>query len=133
MIGLDTNILVRYLTQDDPHQPAIARHIFEHRLTARNPGYISLVVMVETAWVLAGAYRQPAAELAATLERLLQIETLKVQEEQAVFTALSLVRNGRGDFADALIGALNDEAGCRHTLTFDRKAARLPSFELART
>jgi predicted nucleic-acid-binding protein len=131
VIGLDTNLLVRFLTQDDPAQAAIARQIFEHRLTTRNPGYVSLVVIVETARVLTGPYRLTGAQLADAIERLLQIATVRVQEEQAVFTALSLARDGRADFADALIASLAVRAGCRHVLTFDRKAARLPGFELA--
>jgi len=93
MIGLDTNILVRYLTQDDPDQSAKATELIEHRLTERDPGFISVVAMVETAWVLDRAYGLEAQE-----------------------------RQGLGSFADALIAELGSRAGCRHTLTFDQKA-----------
>jgi len=131
MIGLDTNILVRYLTGDDPVQSAKAREIFEHRLSARNPGFVSVVAMVETVWVLDHAYGFAAQEIAAAIERMLQIEVLEIENEQEVFSAMiALKNNGLGSFADAFIGELGTRAGCSGTLTFDRKAARLPGFRL---
>ena len=76
MIGLDTNILVRYLTQDDAVQSAKATEILERRLTPKNPGFVSVVVMVETVWVLDRAYGLAVQEIAATIERLLQLRFL---------------------------------------------------------
>ena len=131
MIGLDTNVLVRYLTQDDPVQSAKAREILEKRLSEDNPGYISVVVMVETVWVLERAYGFTAKEIAAATEQILQTSVLVVESEQDVFTAMIAYKAGAGAFADVLIGALAARAGCSHTLTFDRKAARLPGFVLA--
>lgn len=130
MIGLDTNILVRYLTQDDPIQSAKASDIFERRLTPKNKGFISVVVIVETVWVLDRAYGLTAQELSATLERLLQVEVLMLEHEQEVFTAMVALKQGLASFADALIAELGTSAGCTRTLTFDQKAARLPAFEL---
>lgn len=130
MIGLDTNILVRYLTQDDPVQAARATEIFELRLTARNPGFVSIVAMVETVWVLDRAYGLTALEIAAVVERLLQVEVLAIENEQEVFTAMVALKQGRGSFADALIAELGARAGCTRTLTFDQKAVQLPGFEL---
>jgi predicted nucleic-acid-binding protein len=130
MIGLDTNVLVRYFAQDDSRQSQMATEIMERRLTDRNPGYISIVTMVETAWVLERAYGLGAAEIAGVIERTLATDVLVVENEQGVFTALSVLREGRGSFADALIGVLGARAGCSHTLTFDRRAARLPEFKL---
>jgi predicted nucleic-acid-binding protein len=129
MIGVDTNILVRFVTQDDPAQSAIANEVFARRLTAREPGFVNLVVLVETAWVLERRYRFTGAELAATIERMLQIETLLVEAEQEVFAAMVALRNGEGSFADALIAAVNARAGCRSTLSFDKRALRLAGFE----
>ena len=70
MIGLDTNVLVRYLTQDDPSQARLATDLIERRLSHQDPGFISIVAMVETAWVLERAYGLSAAEVAAVIERL---------------------------------------------------------------
>jgi predicted nucleic-acid-binding protein len=131
MTGLDTNILVRYLTQDDPVQSAKATDIIERQLTSNDPGVVNLVTMVETAWVLGSTYGLGDQEIADTIERMLQADTLFIQNEQQVFTAMIALRTGRGAFADALIGALDAWAGCGRTLTFDKKAVRLGNFELA--
>ncbi len=128
MIGLDTNVLVRYLAQDDPTQSAQATALIEQRLSPQDPGFVSVIAMVETAWVLERAYGLASAELAATIERLLQADALVIEAEQQVFTAMMALRQGRGAFADALIAALGRRAGCSHTVTFDRKALRLPGF-----
>jgi predicted nucleic-acid-binding protein len=130
MIGLDTNILIRYLTQDDPVQSAKATEILERRLTPKNPGFVSVVAMIETVWVLDRAYGLTAQKIAAAVERLLQVEVLAIENEQEVFTAMVALKQGHGSFADALIAELGVRAGCTRTLTFDQKALRLPSFEL---
>ncbi len=130
MIGLDTNLLVRHLVQDDPVQSAKASQLIERRLTERDPGFISTVVMAETAWVLERVYALADHQVAAAIERILQIEVLVVENESAVFTAMMAVKEGRGSFADALIGALATRAGCSRTVTFDRKALPLRGFEL---
>jgi predicted nucleic-acid-binding protein len=131
MIGLDTNILVRYITQDDPIQSAKAREIVEQRLTEEKPGFVSIVVMVETVWVLERAYELTPVEIVRAVEGILQTDVLVVEDEQEVFTAMIALKNGRGSFADAVIAALGAKRGCSRTLTFDRKALRLPGLELA--
>jgi predicted nucleic-acid-binding protein len=128
MIGLDTNVLVRYLTQDDPVQSAKATELIERRLTRRDPGFISIVAMAEAVWVLERAYRLGDAEIATTIERTLQADSLVVENEQEVFTAMIALKEGRGSFADALIAALGARAGRSVTVTFDQKALRLPGF-----
>jgi predicted nucleic-acid-binding protein len=130
MIGLDTNVLLRYLTQDDPVQSAKATEILERRLTPKNLGFVSVVAMVEAVWVLDRAYGLTDQEIAAAIERLLQVEVLAIENEQEVFTAMVALRQGRGSFADALISELGARAGGTHTLTFDQKAIRLSRFEL---
>lgn len=130
MTGLDTNILVRYLTQDDPSQSSKSAEIMK-RLTASNPGFVSVVVMAELAWVLDRSYGLSKQELADCIERTLQTSELVIEREQQIFTAMIALKEGWGSFADALIAALGARAGCAHTLTFDRKAARLPGFALA--
>jgi predicted nucleic-acid-binding protein len=130
MIGLDTNVVVRYLTQDDPIQSPKATEIIERRLTTENPGFVSIVAMVETVWVLNRAYGVPNHEIAAAVERILQTEVLVVENEQEVFTAMVAFKEGRGSFSDAIIAALGAKAGCSFTLTFDQKALRISGFEL---
>jgi predicted nucleic-acid-binding protein len=130
MIGLDTNVLVRYLAQDDPVQSRQATALIEHRLSEQDPGFVSVVAMVETAWVLERAYGLSANKIAAAIERMLQADALVVEDEQEVFTAMMALRHERGSFADALIAALGSRAGCTHTVTFDRRALRLPGFAL---
>jgi predicted nucleic-acid-binding protein len=130
MIGLDTNVLVRYLTQDDPVQAAQATEVIEHRLAEQDPGFVSVVAMAEMAWVLERFYRFSSARIVAAIERMLAAETLVVESEREVFTAMIALKEGRGSFADALIGALSAKAGCSRVLTFDRRALRLPGFQL---
>ena len=131
MIGLDTNVVVRYLTQDDPRQSRRATQIFDHQLTTADPGFLSVVTMVETVWVLDRAYGFVGQEIAAAVELLLQTDVLLIESEQEVFTAMVALKQSRGSFADALIAALGAKAGCKHTLTFDQKALRLPGFRPA--
>ncbi len=128
MIGLDTNVLVRYLTQDDSVQSKQAADILERRLSDGNPGFISIMVMVETAWILERAYGLGSGEIAAAAERLLQADTLVIEYEQVVFSAMIALKEGLGSFSDAVIGALGTKADCTHTLTFDRKTLRLSGF-----
>jgi predicted nucleic-acid-binding protein len=129
MIGLDTNILVRYLTQDDPIQSPKAREVFERRLTEENPGFVSIVAMVETVWVLERSYGLTTDEIVGAVERVLQTDVLIVENEQEVFTAMTALKEGQGSFADAVIVALGARMGCSCTLTFDQKALRLPGFK----
>jgi len=131
MMGLDTNVLVRYLAQDEPRQAAKAREIIERRISLENPGFISIVTMVEAVWVLDRAYGLSNEEIAAAVERILQTDVFAVENEQIVFTAMVAMREGRGSFADAVIAGLGTKAGCAYTLTFDRKALRLAGFKKA--
>jgi predicted nucleic-acid-binding protein len=130
MIGLDTNILVRYLAQDDPVQSPKATELIERQLTEENPGFVSVVAMVETVWVLDRAYGLADHAIAAAIERALRADVLVVESEQEVFAAMIVLKEGHGSFADALIGAVGARVGCSHTMTFDRKASRLPGFKL---
>jgi predicted nucleic-acid-binding protein len=124
MIGLDTNILVRYFTQDDPVQSAKATDVLERQLTHEGPGFISIVTMDR-------AYRLTKDRIITVLERLMRADTLVIENEPEVFVAMVALRDGNGEFGDALIAALSARAGCTRVLTFDRRALRLPGFELA--
>jgi len=130
MKALDTNVVLRYLLQDDKAQAAKANRLIAHLQGPGGPAYISLATMMEVAWVLRSRYRKPIDEVCATLDLLLSTESFLVQNEDEIFSAISLVRAGLGSFEDALIGMLGQWSGCTCTLTFDRKASRLPGFEL---
>ena len=121
---------MRYFAQDDAVQSKKATEIMERRLTEAEPGFVSLVALVETVWVLSRAYDLSNHEIVAVVEGMLQSDTLVVENEQEVFTAAAAVKAGRGSFADALVGALGIWAGCDSTLTFDKKTLRLGGFEL---
>ena len=129
MIGLDANILIRHLVQDDPVQSPRASALIERRLSEANPGFVSIVAIAEIVWVLDRVYRFSSRDIAAAIEGVLQTDVLVIESEQEVFTAMIALKDGRGSFADALIGALGAKAGCSRTLSFDRKALRLPDFE----
>ena len=122
MIGLDTNVLVRYLAQDDPKQSPKATRLIES-LTADAPGYISGVSVVELVWVLTGCYALTRRELCEVLETLLRSKGIVVAHADTVWKALRLFNDGKADFADCLIERSASEAGCSHTATFDRDAA----------
>ena len=131
MMGLDTNVLLRYLAQDDPKQSARATEIVEQRLTEQEPGFVSLVTILEVVWVLKSLFKRSRQDIANDIEMLLAADTLEVQNEQEVYLAVVALRNGSGTFEDALIGALGVWRGCSATLTFDEGAAkRLHGFQL---
>lgn len=131
MIGLDTNILLRYLAQDDPVQSPRATAILA-QLTEAEPGFVSLVTILEVYWVLKSVYRRSRQDLANDIEKLLSADILELQNEQEVYNGVIALRAGTGSFEDALVGALGTWRGCSATLTFDQDAARkLPGFLLA--
>jgi len=123
MIGLDTNVLVRYLAQDDPKQSPKATRLVES-LAVDEPGYVSIVSVVELVWVLTGCYGSTKTELCEVLATLLRAKGIVVAHADIVWKALRLFKDGKADFADCLIERFANEAGCSHTTTFDREAAR---------
>ena len=131
MISLDTNVILRYLLQDDPKQSRQANQIIDRQLSEQNPGFISLVSVLEIAWVLRSLLQRDPFQIASHIEHLLAADSLEVQNEQQVFEAAFAVKRGTGEFEDAVdSGALDAWAGCCRTLTFDRKAERLPDFQV---
>lgn len=129
MIGLDTNVLVRYIMQDDPQQSAQASHAME-RLNADEPGFISIVATVELAWVLDSCYALSRNQISDALEALLRTKELVVDRAESVSRATRAFRATKADLADCLIAACAEAAGCTHTLTFDRGAARHAGMQL---
>ena len=130
MIGLDSNILVRYLVQDDPVQSPKTVQFIRHGVTIAEPGFVSVIALAETVWVLKRSYHFTDSEIANAVEAILKTDALRVEHAAEAFAAMAALKAGLGDFADALIGAINAQGGCPRTITFDRKASRLPGFEL---
>jgi predicted nucleic-acid-binding protein len=129
VIALDTNVLVRFLVQDDPEQSRVAGEIID-QLTDEAPGFVSREVLVELVWVLERAYRLARAEIAGAIDGLLASTELAVEGADAIGAALELYRNDGFGFADLMIAAAARRAGASELLTFDRKAARLPGVRL---
>lgn len=124
MIGLDTNVIVRYLAQDDPAQSARATRLIERELDEREPGYVSLIVLVETCWVLRRLYGATATELRDTVRDLLDARQLAVENRVVVARALTRAVADGVDIADALIAEGAAHAGCARTVTFDKAAVK---------
>ena len=131
MIGLDSNVLVRYLTQDDPAQSKKANQLVEEALRSGEALYLNHVVICEMNWVLARAYDYDRAELADAIEKMLSAAQFEFEDKNSLWQALAGFRQSGADFADCLIGVKNTGAGCTSTLTFDKRAGGLPQFSLS--
>jgi len=131
MIGIDTNVLVRFLVKDDLAQFERARRLIHREAASGEPVMVSLPVLLETEWVLRSRYQLPKAEVVGTLSALLDTADIAFEDEPGVETALYEWKDSTADFADCLIGAHNKRLGCRATATFDGKAARLAAFVVA--
>jgi predicted nucleic-acid-binding protein len=129
MTGLDTNILVRFFTKDDPLQSAAAKE-FLRTLSVEAPGFISLVSLIELVWVLRSRYQLNKADLILCVERLLDLPELILEGQTAVAQALARFSMTKTDFADCLIERSGHLAGCRHTVTFDVVAAKTSGMKL---
>jgi predicted nucleic-acid-binding protein len=121
MIGLDTNVLLRAVTLDDPEQSPKARRLISG-LTSAQPGYINLVVLSEFVWSLTKRYRYSRDHVMAAIEGLLASPAFVVAERDAITATLIRMQQEPLDFVDALIGVLNRAAGADPTVTFDREA-----------
>jgi predicted nucleic-acid-binding protein len=123
MIGLDTNVLVRYIMQDDLEQSPLATRLIESR-SAESRGFIPLVSVIELFWVMSSAYELDRDRLIAALERLLCARELVVEQAEVVWKALRTFKAANVDFADCLLERSAATAGCASTMTFDRAAAK---------
>ena len=123
MIGLDTNVLVRYIMQDDLKQSPLATRLIESR-SVESRGFVPLVSVVELFWVMSSAYELDRGQLIAALEGLLRTKELVVERAEIVWKALRIFQTANMDFADCLIERSAAAAGCEKTMTFDRGAAK---------
>lgn len=131
MLALDTNVLVRYLAQDDARQSALATRLLEERLSATQRGFVSLVTLLETVWVMESRYGAAAETVAAIVSDLLDTPTLEIQDAPAVRQAVQLYGRGGVDLHDCLIVALAEGRKAR-VVTFDVQAAKKLGMELLR-
>lgn len=120
MIGLDTNVLVRFLVGDERRQCELAMRVIDDAAKGGRACFISVVVLCEVVWVLESAYGYRRHEIADVLERLLSARQFVVDAKDAVYPAVKAYRQGKADLADYLIGRLNRTAGCEVTVTFDK-------------
>ena len=122
MRGLDSNVLLRLLLADDLRQHEKAREFLAQR-SARDPAFVSWIVLCEVAWVLSRGERYSREQIAEVFEGLLSAPEIRVDREESLAIAVEEFRASTTDFADLLIAMANSEAGCSDTVTFDRQAA----------
>ncbi|MFH2065026.1 MAG: type II toxin-antitoxin system VapC family toxin [Pseudomonadota bacterium] len=131
MIGIDTNVLVRYLAQDDPDQTRIATELIENKCSETDPAFINHIVLCETVWVLERLYHVKKSLIAEILEKILNTEQFEIQMIDIVWRALQEFKlKNKIDFADCLLSQINIENGCRETVTFDKAAAETSGYNL---
>ena len=132
MIGIDTNVLVRHIVQDDKEQARAATRLIESRCTADDPGLISLVVLCELVWVLDRGYGYDRGTIAGLLHRLLIVDDLRVENSELAWQALGFYEKEKVDFADYVIGLSHRAQGAEITFTFDRRTSDCGLFRLVR-
>lgn len=130
MIGIDTNVLIRYIAQDDPHQTQLATTFIEKTCTTENPGFINHITLCEMCWVLKRLYKTRREQLRQIIEQLLRTAELAVQQPQIVWMALGAFQKSDADFPDCLIAQVNAANNCAATVTLDQQAARVAGFQI---
>ena len=128
MLGIDTNVLVRFLVRDDEGQFERARRLIKREVGSEEDVFVSLLVLVETEWLLRSRYSLQKREVMEAISGLLDATEVQFEDEPAAEEALFIWKDSAADFADCLIGAHHRRLGCRATATFDAKAVKLPTF-----
>ena len=128
MLGIDTNVLVRYLVRDDEVQFEKAKKLIKREVLAGRGVFVNQLVLMETEWVLRNRYAVTKNQIIETFSGLLDAADLQLEDEPAIEEAIFTWKEASADFADCLIGIRNKRLGCRATLSFDAKAARLNGF-----
>ena len=124
MIGIDTNVLVRYIAQDDATQSRRATSFIEKECSKTAPGFVGLVVLVEVVWVSESRYGATREEVAGIVRRILSIKQLAVQDAETVWKAVRLFESSKADLADCLVACSAIAAGCKSVVTFDKQASK---------
>jgi predicted nucleic-acid-binding protein len=133
MAGLDTNVLVRWILDDDEKQAARVQILFEEARASQAVLFVPITVMLELEWVLRSRYQLDKATVLGAFNALLEAQELEFQDEAALERALSLYRQSTADFADCLHAGQCGSAGRAPMMTFDETAARLPTVQLLKT
>ena len=128
MLGIDTNVLVRFLVRDDEAQFEKARKLIRREITAGRRVFVNQLALMETEWVLRSRYAVPKNQIVEAVSGLLNATDIQFEDEPVIEEALFVWKDSIADFADCLIGAKNRRMGCRATATFDAKASKLPGF-----
>ena len=128
MIGIDTNVLVRFLIRDDQAQFERAQKLIRRGAAGEDPVFISLLVLLETEWVLRSRYKLTKGEILGTFSDLLSSMEIRFEDESSIEEALYVWKDSPAQFADCLIGARNRTCGCQATASFDTNALKLPGF-----
>ena len=124
MIGIDTNVLVRYIAQDDATQSRRATSFIEKECSETAPGFVGLVVLVEVVWVSESRYGATREEVAGIVRRILSIKQLAVQDAETAWKAVRLFESSKADLADCLVACSAIAAGCKSVVTFDKQASK---------
>ncbi|MEW6058372.1 MAG: type II toxin-antitoxin system VapC family toxin [Bdellovibrionota bacterium] len=130
MIGLDTNVVIRYLVQDDAAQACKANQLMEYVLVADAPGFINLMTLCEIVWVLKRNYQMDKWGLVSIVDGFLTTKQLVEEDVAVAWKALRVYGAGNADFSDAVIACANATHGCDKTVTFDKRAAKLDGMRL---
>ena len=130
MIGLDTNVLLRYLVEDEPTQAKIATDFIEEYCSLDSPCFVGQIALCELVWVLESNYGQSRKQIGLIIEKLLRIGDLEIMKSDVVWKALHDYKLSNADFSDHLLARKNESVGCKTTVTFDVKASKQPAFTL---
>ena len=130
MIALDTNILLRLLTKDDPAQAEKAKNFYQREISQKRKSFITLITLVETVWVLKARYKRSKSEISMVINGLLYGEDMVVDRKESVEAALMRYQTGSADFSDYLIAEIALAQGAEYIATFDKKATKEPYYKL---
>jgi predicted nucleic-acid-binding protein len=128
LIGINTNVLARYIVQDDKKQSAIATEYIENNINENNPGFINVIVLCELDWILKRAYGYDRTIRKKVFEQILMTREFIIEKSDIVREAITEFAGSNLDLADCLIGFINRNNGCRASVTFDKKAAKQANF-----
>ena len=129
MIGIDTNVIVRYIVQDDPKQAKAATKLIEQSCSKDNPGYINQIVLCEIVWVLRRNYKLDKQSICQVIEQIIRTDRLVIEDIQLVWKALEAFKETKADFADCLLGQGNLQAGCQYTATLDNASSVINGYK----
>ncbi|AIL66183.1 twitching motility protein PilT (plasmid) [Rickettsiales bacterium Ac37b] len=131
MIGIDTNVLVRYLTQDDETQSQLANQLLEYHIAEKNYIFLNNIVLCELIWVLEKGYKYNRSIISSTVRHLLSIKEFRFENLDILWATLEDYEESKGDFSDLLIGIINVQIyDCDTTITFDKQAATSSLFQI---